>query len=113
MGEQEERSPKPLYMIAGMLTTKDPTGFFRSFDGLVRHVATVPISTTTTGRVPEELADLARCAGLESTPFQSLDAALSDVAACSAKDGEAPRVLICGSLYLAGEVLARNGMAPV
>ncbi|MET1416293.1 folylpolyglutamate synthase/dihydrofolate synthase family protein [Roseibium sp. HPY-6] len=112
MGEQEERSPRPLYVVAGMLTTKDPVGFFRPFHGLVRHVGTVPISSTTTARSPEELADLARCAGLEATPFQSLDAALADVAACSEKDGEPPRILICGSLYLAGEALARNGSAP-
>lgn len=112
MGEQEERSPRPLYLITGMLTTKDPVGFFRPFDGLARHVATVPISSTATARTPEDLADLARCAGLEATPFQSLDAALADVAACAAKDGEQPRILICGSLYLAGEALARNGMAP-
>lgn len=112
MGEQEERAPRPLYLIAGMLTTKDPTGFFRPFDGLVRHVGTVPIATTNTARSPEELADLARCAGLEATPFPSLDAAIADVAACAADDGEAPRILICGSLYLAGEALARNNMAP-
>ena len=81
--------------------------------GLARHVGTVPITTTPTAREPEDLADLARCAGLEATPFQSLDAALADVAACAAKDGEPPRILICGSLYLAGEVLARSGLAPV
>lgn len=112
LGEQEERSPRPLYVIAGMLTTKDPIGFFRPFEGLVRHVGTVPISSTTTARTPDDLADLARCAGLEATPFQSLDAALADVAACAEKDGEPPRILICGSLYLAGEALARNGTPP-
>ncbi|MEP3045282.1 MAG: folylpolyglutamate synthase/dihydrofolate synthase family protein [Roseibium sp.] len=112
MGEQEERSPRPLYLVSGMLTTKDPVGFFRPFHGLVRHVGTVPISSTMTARTPEDLADLARCAGLDATPFPSLDAALADVAACSANDGEPPRILICGSLYLAGEALARNGMAP-
>jgi len=112
MGEQEERTPRPLYLVAGMLTTKDPVGFFRPFHGLVRHVGTVPILSTMTGRTPEDLADLARCAGLEATPFQSLDAALADVAACATEDGEAPRILICGSLYLAGEVLARSGLAP-
>ncbi|MEP4770054.1 MAG: folylpolyglutamate synthase/dihydrofolate synthase family protein [Roseibium sp.] len=112
MGEQEERIPRPLYLISGMLTTKDPVGFFRPFHGLVRHVGTVPISSTMTARSPDDLADLARCAGLDSTPFPSLDAALADVAACSENDGEPQRILICGSLYLAGEALARNGMAP-
>ncbi|MTI05245.1 bifunctional folylpolyglutamate synthase/dihydrofolate synthase [Roseibium denhamense] len=112
MGELEERSPRPLYLIAGMLVTKDPVGFFRPFHGLVHHVGTVPITTTNTGRSPEELADLARCAELEATPFQSLDAALADVAACAKADGVPPRILVCGSLYLAGEVLVRNGMLP-
>ncbi|MBO6758083.1 MAG: bifunctional folylpolyglutamate synthase/dihydrofolate synthase [Roseibium sp.] len=112
MGEQEERRPRPLYMIAGMLNTKDPAGFFRSFDGLARHVATVPITSATNAKDPFDLADLARAAGLEATPFDSLDAALKDIGACAAADGEPPRILICGSLYLAGEVLALNGMAP-
>jgi len=112
MGEQEERSPKPLYMICGMLTTKDPVGFFRSFDGLARHVATVPISTTTNARGPLELADFARLAGLEASPFSSLEDAIADIVSCAQKDGEAPRILICGSLYLAGEVLAANNMPP-
>ncbi|WP_246476165.1 bifunctional folylpolyglutamate synthase/dihydrofolate synthase [Roseibium litorale] len=112
MGEQEERAPRPLYMISGMLTTKDPVGFFRPFEGLVRHVATVPITTTNNGRDPFELADFARVAGLEATPFATVEAAISDIVACAAKDGEAPRILICGSLYLAGEILAANGMPP-
>lgn len=112
MGEQEERSPRPLYLVSGMLTTKDPVGFFRPFHGLARHVATVPVNTSTTSRDPFELADFARVAGLEATPFETLDAALADVAACTEKDGEPPRILFCGSLYLAGEILSMNGMAP-
>ncbi|WP_209015449.1 bifunctional folylpolyglutamate synthase/dihydrofolate synthase [Roseibium limicola] len=112
MGEQEERTPRPLYMISAMLTTKDPVGFFRPFAGLVRHVACVPITSSTTARDPFELADHARTAGLEATPFERLEDAIADVVACAQKDGEAPRILICGSLYLVGEVLAANGMAP-
>ncbi|WP_190291233.1 bifunctional folylpolyglutamate synthase/dihydrofolate synthase [Roseibium aggregatum] len=112
MGEQEEHGPKPLYLVTGMLTTKDPVGFFRPFQGLARHVGTVPITTSTTARDPLELADFARVAGLEATPFASLDEAIADIVACAEQDGEPPRILFCGSLYLAGEILARNGMAP-
>lgn len=112
MGEQEERLSRPLYMVAGMLKTKDPVGFFRPFHGLVRHVAAVPLTTTTNGRDPFDLADFARAAGLEATPFGSLQAALGDIRACAERDGEPPRILICGSLYLAGEVLARSGVVP-
>jgi len=113
MGEREEKSPRPLYLITGMLTTKDPVGFFRPFEGLVRHVATVPITSANNAQDPFDLADMARAANLEATPFTTLQAAFKDVQQCAAKDGEPPRILICGSLYLAGEVLALNGMAPV
>lgn len=112
MGELEEKSPRPLYMVSAMLTTKDPIGFFRAFEGLVRHVGTVPVNSTNAARDPFELADFARTAGLEATPFDSLDQALSDIRACAAKDGEPPRILICGSLYLVGDVLAANGTLP-
>lgn len=112
MGEQEERAQRPLYMIAGMLTTKDPIGFFRAFQGLVRHIVTVPISSTNTARDPVELAAFAREAGIDATPSTSLGAALADIAALSNLDEDAPRILFCGSLYLAGEVLAMNGMMP-
>lgn len=112
MGDQEEHSSRPLYLVTGMLTTKDPVGYFRPFHGLARHVGTVPITTSTTARDPFELADFARIAGLEATPFGSLDEAIADIVACAEKDGEPPRILFCGSLYLAGEILARNGMTP-
>lgn len=112
MGELEEKSPRPLYMVSAMLTTKDPIGFFRAFEGLVRHVGTVPINSTNAARDPFELADFARTAGLEATPFDSLDLALADIRACAARDGEPPRILICGSLYLVGDVLAANGTLP-
>ncbi|WP_439528096.1 bifunctional folylpolyglutamate synthase/dihydrofolate synthase [Pannonibacter sp.] len=112
MGELEEKSPRPLYMVSAMLTTKDPIGFFRAFEGLVRHVGTVPVNSTNAARDPFELADFARTAGLEATPFDSLDQALADIRACAAKDGEPPRILICGSLYLVGDVLAANGTQP-
>ncbi len=112
MGEQEERHSKPLYLISGMLTTKDPVGFFRPFDGLARHVSTVPVTTTTTGRDPEDLASQARQAGLPADAFETLEAAIGHIVTASQSDGEPPRILICGSLYLAGEVLAANGMPP-
>lgn len=112
MGELEEKSARPLYMVSAMLTTKDPIGFFRPFEGLVRHVGTVPVNSTNAARDPFELADFARTAGLEATPFDSLDLALADICACADKDGEPPRILICGSLYLVGDVLSANGTLP-
>lgn len=113
MAEQEERRPRPLYLVSGMLKTKDPVGFFRPFAGLVREVACVPLTTTDAGRDPSCLAGSAREAGLAADAHASLVAALAHVRERAAGDTVPPRILICGSLYLAGEVLARNGMKPV
>lgn len=113
MALQEERSDRPLYLVTGMLKTKDPVGFFQPFAGLVRHVATIPLASTDAYRTPEDLVSAASGAGLSATAFSSLEAALADVRARAGEDGAAPRVLICGSLYLAGEILSKNGMRPV
>ncbi|GGF03536.1 bifunctional folylpolyglutamate synthase/dihydrofolate synthase [Stappia taiwanensis] len=113
IGEQEERDARPLYLVTGMLKTKDPVGFFAPYAGLARHVATVPLVSSAVFREPEELVQAARAAGLDATPFAGLEAALSSIVMASHDDPEPPRVLICGSLYLVGEVLALNGMRPV
>jgi dihydrofolate synthase/folylpolyglutamate synthase len=110
MADLEERSPKPLYLICGMLKTKDAQGFFTPFQGLARHVTTVAIEGEDASRGAGELYDLARNAGLDASPADDLDDAMMQVDAWSrgrSTDGP-PRILICGSLYLAGQVLAEN-----
>jgi dihydrofolate synthase / folylpolyglutamate synthase len=111
MADLEERAPRPLYLVSGMLTTKDPVGFFRPFAGLVRKVFTVPVPSSTAGRDPGELAEMARAAGLLAEPVADVPAALDQIAADPQVLG-APRILIVGSLYLAGTVLATNGTPP-
>eukprot|EP00873_Tetraselmis_striata_P024956 jgi/Tetstr1/445220/TSEL_033018.t1 len=81
MALQEERSDRPLYLVTGMLKTKDPVGFFQPFAGLVRHVATIPLASTDAYRAPEDLVSAATGAGLSATAFSSLEAALADVRA--------------------------------
>ncbi|HEV2562938.1 MAG TPA: folylpolyglutamate synthase/dihydrofolate synthase family protein [Rhizomicrobium sp.] len=110
MADFEERSPKPLYLICGMLKTKDAAGYFAPFRGLARHVTTVTIPGEEASRGAGELYDAARMSGLDASPADDLEDAMMQVAAWSRarpKDGP-PRVLICGSLYLAGKVLAKN-----
>lgn len=111
VADLEERVSRPLYMIAGMLQTKDPIGFFRPFAGLVRHVFTVPIESSDAGRDPAELAEAARAAGLEAEPIASVPAALQKLRQML-PPGTEPRILIGGSLYLAGTVLEANGTPP-
>lgn len=110
LAELEDRSPMPVVLIAGMLTTKDPVGFFSTFAGLAERVLTVPIHDSEAGHDPDALAGLARAAGLSAEAAGSVTEALEMVAQLH---GDAPvRVMITGSLYLLGEVLAENETPP-
>ena len=100
----EERDPKPLVLIAGMQEGKDAAGFFAPFADLARAVVTTR-SPHPKALPPEALADAARTAKLKATPADDLRSAAREARALV--DGPA-RFLICGSLYLAGEVLAEN-----
>jgi dihydrofolate synthase/folylpolyglutamate synthase len=111
MADLLDRVDRPLFLIAGMLTTKDPTGFFTPFQGLVRHVFTVPIPGSEAAWPADALAEAARAAGLSAEPMESPLAALQALGSGWRME-RAPRVLICGSLYLAGDVLAANGTPP-
>ncbi len=111
MADFEERAPKPLYLICGMLKTKDAAGFLANFSGLARHVATLSIPGEDAAMGAGALYDVARAAGLEAAPAEDLSDAMMQVVAWSRAREESgpPRILICGSLYLAGQVLAENG----
>jgi dihydrofolate synthase/folylpolyglutamate synthase len=111
MADLEERAPKPLVMISGMLNTKDPVGFFRPFAGLAQRVYTVPVPGSAASRTAEELAGAAEAAGLGAQPMADVPTAIAAIAAT--QYATPPRVLIVGSLYLAGAVLAANGTPPV
>ncbi len=109
--EIEERDPRPLVLIAGMLQTKDPAGFFRPFAGLARHAMTVPVPGSEAGFEPEDLARIAMDCDVPARAFSDVAAALASLRG-SWKEERAPRILICGSLYLAGAVLKENGPLP-
>jgi dihydrofolate synthase/folylpolyglutamate synthase len=110
LADFEERSEKPLYLICAMLKTKDAEGFFIPFRGLARHVTTLSIPRESASRGAGELYDAARKVGLDASPADDLEDAMMQVTAWTqGRPGEgAPRILICGSLYLAGVVLAEN-----
>jgi dihydrofolate synthase/folylpolyglutamate synthase len=109
LAEIEERVPRPLVLVAGFLATKDADGFLACFADIARHVFAVPVPAETS-RQPEEVAAAARAAGLVAEPAANFEAALARVGALGLETP--PRVLITGSLYLAGAVLAANGTPP-
>ena len=111
LGDIEERVPRPLVLIVGMLATKDNAGFLRNFSGIARRVIAVPVPRQDKSVAAEALVDIARSVGIPAESRDTLEAALAAVARLELLP--APRILITGSLYLAGEVLARNGTPPV
>ena len=110
LADLEEKSPRPLHMIVGMLNTKKPEGYFAAFKGLAKDIVTVPIPTSDAALDPVELASMALAAGIPATAIGSLDEALKRLDLL--KLDTPPRVLIAGSLYLAGHALTKNGTPP-
>ncbi|MFS8036402.1 bifunctional folylpolyglutamate synthase/dihydrofolate synthase [Xanthobacter sp. AM11] len=109
--ELEERYSRPLVLILGMLGTKDVAGFLSPFAGLVREAVAVPVPGAHAGLRPEEVAAAAAGLGITARLARDVGEALQSIARTDASGSVAapPRVLIAGSLYLAGAVLAANG----
>lgn len=110
MADLGERSDVPLVLIAGLLGTKDAEGFLRNFVGLARGLIAVPIAGQMAARPAEEVAQIATDVGLSAQIASGVEAALEGVSNTIFE--RPPRILICGSLYLAGAVLTANGTPP-
>jgi dihydrofolate synthase / folylpolyglutamate synthase len=110
LGDLEERVSRPLVVIAGMMANKDAGAFLANFAGLTRHIIAVPIPDRDNAMPPDRLADAARQLGMRVEIATSVEAALGSLTRLSYE--VPPRILITGSLYLAGHVLAANGIAP-
>jgi dihydrofolate synthase/folylpolyglutamate synthase len=96
---------RPLRLVLGMLDTKDPVAFLRPLAPHVVALRTVALGGDSPFVPPERLAALARDAGIDAAPAPSVADAVAGLAAV----GAPARILICGSLYLAGSVLVENG----
>jgi dihydrofolate synthase / folylpolyglutamate synthase len=96
---------RPTHLICGMLNTKDVTGYMRPLAPHVTRLHAVSIPGEKNTLPAETTRDAARSVGIDAVTAPSVGEALDAIAAT---DPEA-RVLICGSLYLAGAVLRENG----
>lgn len=93
------------HLICGMLNTKDVTGYMRPLAPHVTCLHAVSIPGEKNTLPAETTRDAARSAGLQAVTAGSVAEALAGIAAVAPE----ARVLICGSLYLAGTVLRENG----
>ncbi|MGB3455364.1 MAG: folylpolyglutamate synthase/dihydrofolate synthase family protein [Litorimonas sp.] len=116
MARLESRSAKPLVLVMGILANKNAGAFLDYFEGLAAGLVAVDIDDHAS-LSPDVLSELAGARGLATVVGNNL----TDAVQKAVNMGEAlsrqtveepiipPRVLICGSLYLAGQVLAENG----
>ena len=110
LADLEERVSRPLVLVIGMLSSKDCESFLKNFTGLARRVVAVPIPRQEKSFPAAIIADAARAVGIPAQGADDLDAALAAIAQFGLEP--APRILIAGSLYLAGAVLDANGTPP-
>lgn len=97
--QRQSRDPRPLYLICGMLNTKDAGGYLRCFAPLDPTLFALPIPDEQNSLDAESLAKAATQAGLNASPTATVQDAIAHITEPRA------RVMICGSLYLAGHVL--------
>lgn len=103
---QGAQTDLPLVVIIGMLANKDANSFIKAFTGVAQQIIAVPLPDDSHAyHQPETLVSYANAAGLPANQAPSVQDALRLIKQPS-------RVLICGSLYLAGDVLRLSGLAP-
>ena len=93
------------YLVCGMLNTKDIGGYLRPLAAQAKQLVAVSIPGEASTLPAQDTADYAADAGLESAAADSVEEAITQIRALDAD----ARILICGSLYLAGAVLRDNG----
>lgn len=96
----QRREPRPLVLILGMLGNKDAAGYLAALKPLGPRVIAVPVQSDAAAE-PGALAGAASSAGLAADTAPGVAAALR----MALDNADRPRIVICGSLYLAGEVL--------
>ncbi len=101
LAERQARAPRPLALVCGMLANKDAGGFFAALKD--SHATVFTVGFDGAAADPASLAAVARGHGLAATPAGSVGEALDLALRLGAG-----RVAICGSLYLAGEVLGAS-----
>ncbi len=108
LADLEEQISRPLLMICGMQSNKDALEYFSAFADLASMVFTVQAETGSSFS-PQDLAREAEAAGLPADSTANVEEAITKALDIAMQSGEGPpRLFICGSLYLAGEILKNH-----
>jgi dihydrofolate synthase/folylpolyglutamate synthase len=104
--DMQARRPMPLTLVLGMMNTREPADFLEPFRALAPRVLALTIPGEPNAHKAAYIASEARRAGFEAKACRGVETALAEAA------NGAARVVICGSLYLGGHVLLKNGTPP-
>jgi dihydrofolate synthase/folylpolyglutamate synthase len=99
-----QQSLRPTYLICGMLNTKDVAGYLAPMAPYVAELFAVSIPGEANTLPAETTATAAKSVGMAATAADTVNAAVAKIL----KSDPASRILICGSLYLAGQILREN-----
>ena len=102
--QDADRERRPLHLIVGMLDNKDVENFLVPFQSLTPTIHAVPVPHEAAAMDPARIVQTATRLGLDVSHSDSVERALKTIPTTN----PAPRVLICGTLYLAGSILATN-----
>ncbi|MEQ1902296.1 MAG: folylpolyglutamate synthase/dihydrofolate synthase family protein [Devosia sp.] len=107
IAEMNSARPRPLILILGMMNTRSPADFLRPFESMAPRVFGLTIPGEPNAHAAKAIAEAGQGLGLKSVASPTLRSALRSASAVAGA-----RVVICGSLYLAGNVLFQNGTPP-
>jgi len=100
---QNLTNKKDLIIVLGMINTKDPKSYIEQFED-IKEIKTITIPNEESAIPADTLSTKLKDIGISVSPVDSLETAIQSIS----KDHPTARVLICGSLYLAGQVLKTN-----
>lgn len=107
LSDMNRARPAPLVLILGMMNTRSPADVLAPFAGMAERIITLTIPGEANAHKADFIAAEAQKSGFDAAPARTIEAALK-----SAATTPNARVVISGSLYLAGQVLLRNGTVP-
>lgn len=101
-------SLQPDHIILGMLKSKDLQAFLQNFDPKKTKISTILIENMPEAESAENISESCKKLGFTAQPFENIEKALKSLQSMLESDSTIKTILICGSLYLAGEILQKN-----
>lgn len=102
----EQAANKDVYIVCGMMKGKDSKEFLRYLAPYTKFLSAIPIPREKDSQNPASVAEAARAVGIAAESAENIEASLQSVAQRINAAQKPAIVCICGSLYLAGKVLA-------